>query len=159
MPPSEELTPVQRLAEFVGEAQEIRASVPSPREEIDPGEYLHLAARHRQAVDRLEAIYGSVMLIRWQSIQRRAVAEAALEDAEVDLQVSFDDFTSARERDLKIKTLTITRRRALRMAQRDVTDAMEAERFLRLVHSGAESARRDLDSRLRALGIITQFER
>ena len=144
---------------MIEEAQSIREQVPAPQTDIDPAEFLRLAALHRQAVDRLEALLGRAMLIRWQMANRRATAHAALEDAEVGLTVQFEEFTSARERDLKIKALTLDARQAVRTAERGFADAIETEKFLRLLHQGADNSRRDLDTRLRAISLASQWER
>ena len=159
MPAFENEALTDRLTALVQEAMDIRSEIPQPSEEIDPSEYLTLAHRHRQATDSLEGIYGRVMLLRWHAVARRGAAADMLEDAEVGLSVSFDEYASAKEKDLKIKTLTIDARRIWRAADRDVTDAMEAERFVRLIFQGSEAARRDLDARLRAISFATSFER
>jgi len=152
------------LTDNVSEAFEIRhtLSADSYGKEIETPEALYDNLKSgRHVVDRLEYILVQTMLAKSRIDQMKAQCAAEVEDAEIDVsaQRATNDFTSARDRGIEVNTKTITQRRKLRKITELALQASSVLEAIKTMHRGADSYRRDIDTRLRAITISTALER
>lgn len=118
-------------------------------------------AKARHVVDRLESLLCQAVLLKAQAERYRASCQAAVEDAEVEQigPTRANDYTSARDRGIEINTKTIGPRRVLRQAAMLYTEAVASVTVIQTMHRGADSHRRDIETKLRAITLTTSLER
>ena len=152
------------LTDNVTEAFEIRSllTADSYGKEIQTPESLYENLKSgSHVVDRLEHIFVQTMLAKSQIDRLKAQYAAEVEDAEiaVSAQRGINDFTSARDRGIEVNSKTITQRRKLRKINDLALQASSVLEAIKTMHRGADSYRRDIDTRLRAITLSTSLER
>ena len=116
----------------------------------------------RQVVDVLEFNLVKALMAKSRADRLKAQRSADVEDAEIAISPdSTQDFSylSARQRDIDLNGKTIAVRRALRPAARAASDGYFVVESLRTMLRGADSYRREIETRLRAITLTTSLER
>lgn len=116
----------------------------------------------RKVVDALEFQLVKALMAKSRADRLKAQCSADVEDAEIAVSpTSTDDFAylSGRQRDIDINGKTIVVRRAFRRAATLASDAYYLVEEVKTLHRGADSYRREVDTRLRAVSLTTALER
>lgn len=124
-----------------------------------PAELHEALIAHRRALDSMEPCV--VALQRMHSRARDAATECRhkLEDAETKASALRDEYTTAKEKDIHIRTQTVEERVALRRAERSREVFWDALEIGRIRHRGLNDSRRDLETRIRLISLTTSLER
>lgn len=149
-----------QLIEVVTTADQLRRSVQQGAPQVTDGPVeLHIAlVQHRKALDSLEAVVARTG--RWKAHADRLVAERleALDDAELNATRLKDDYSSALEKNMHIRTQSLEQRVAHRKAVRFRDEVAEVHQYVTTLYRGLDGSRRDLDTRLRLISLQTQLE-
>lgn len=152
-----------KLAETLREAAALRAevteSIPGDTDPEGLYEFLRLC---RARVDRLEAILGQVTLYKGKMEKAVHQRAGAIEDAEVAAYqggLRSSEYTSAKERTVEFALHSLDERREARRAEEALIDAKTAYEYVRLLYWGVDSTRKETETRLRAITLVTSLER
>lgn len=115
----------------------------------------------RRAQNRTEAILADAGLVRSRVRKLTDDLLAAYEDkfAENVLNDRTGEYQSAKAQDARYKAGALTELRNLRRAKQMLADVEEVFEFVNIKHRGLDSARRDIDSRIRIISLESQLER
>jgi hypothetical protein len=154
---------MSNLADIVREATRLRTEVSEsvPGAGADP-EGLHDFLRLcRAKVDRLEAILGELTLHRGRLEKAVYQHKGSIEDAEVAAlpKMKPGDYTSAKERTVEFTLHSLDERREARKAETLLIDARTAHEYVRLLYWGVDNTRKETETRLRAITLVTSLER
>jgi hypothetical protein len=151
----------ETLKQWRNEAVELRESIPAPSVSDNIHSLHEQIVAARRAQDRLESIVGDLGLLR--SRLRKLVAE---------LQAEFDDkfaqnvindrvgeYSSAKAQDARYSAGALVELRNLRKAKKMLLDVEDVYDYVNLRFRGTDSARRDIDSRIRIINLESQLER
>ena len=152
------------IAEHLTRAEEVRKTLSLKDFAVEtdsPESLIGNLRRARAVVDNLEYILCAVLVLKTKADRFKAAASDAVEDAEVAVADpgTRQDYVTARDRNIAVNAMTITQRRALRKATVLAVEAAAAVDIVRTMHRGADSHRRDIETRLRAVTLITTLER
>lgn len=153
----------EKLIAYVTEAYELRDAIRAG----EPGETLeglHSAlVIARQSIDRLERIVVDLVRIRNRAQNHLALSKEAFEDA-VDIAIGkptpgrLDEYATGREKQAEWHLAAMAELFALRRAERLSRDVDTAVEVAKTIHRGADNARRDLDTRIRLVGLEGRYE-
>lgn len=127
-----------------------------------PEELYDKLKRTRNGLDQLETLLNSAIMVKAEVERLRNKRLGDVEDAEVTVAESTrkgKDFQSARDRNIDVNMATISERRSLRQAEEVLIEARATVDVIRNMHRGLDSHRRDIETGLRALTMITTLER
>lgn len=116
----------------------------------------------RQVVDSLEFSLVKALMAKSRADHYKAQCAGVVEDAEILVEPeSTKDFSylSARQRDIDINGKTIKVRRAFRQASTVASEGYFTVEAIKAMHRGADSYRREIETRLRAIVLTTSLER
>lgn len=150
---------LEKLSEHITTAYEIRRTVSDHDMPDDPEGLYEWLKRVRAAQDRVEFLLADVLLIRSRVERLKGLTAAEVEDAEIANTGRANDYTSARDRGIEINTKTLTQRKAHRTTTDAMIEAQAAVEIVRTYHRGIDGTRRDIDTRLRAITVISSLER
>lgn len=145
----------------LADMRELRVEMPALEADAGPGDLVDALALARRVMDRLEVSLTQMMRLH---AGLRSVLDAvrhSSEDAEMDAvrTTRHGEFVSARERMLTLRMATLDEVRKVRLVEKTERLIFSRLETARIVYRGAENDRRDLDTRLRALTLVTQMER
>lgn len=152
---------VAQSEELLVGASEMRSNMPALEASAGPADLVEALAAARRVMDSLEGSLTSLMQIHLMARHLLDLVRGDLEDAEMDAvrTVRHGEYVSARERQLTLKMSAIEEVQKERSAARSERVVYSRLEIMRILYRGAENDRRDLDSRLRALTLITNLER
>lgn len=151
----------KKLNAVVTDAYEVRQTLTSDsyNGDTETPESLYDALKYtRHVTDRLEHGLVQALLLKARIDKLNASARADVEDAEVSVSLSRNDFVSSRERNIEVNAKTMSQRRIVRQTTDLLTDATSVVESVRVMHRGADSHRREIDTRLRAITLKTSLE-
>lgn len=143
------------------EAAELRASV-EVSDVTASLDTLHAQlVASRRAQDRLEAILADAGLVRARLRKLVSELEGVYEDKWRDAMnaTRIGEYASAKEKDATYATQALQELVNVRRAKRMLADAEEVYDYVQVKHRGMDSARRDIDSRIRMISLAAQLER
>jgi plasmid stabilization system protein ParE len=144
-----------QLAAFCNEAAELRASPgPSDINETLPDLHARLV-RSRQAQDRIEEILGLIIRLRGVTRKRARACKDELEDklGRVIRGTKTAEYSTAREREAAYEVGAFEEKRAWRAAEKMLANVEMAYEFVQLKHRGIDTARRDIETRVRIVSL------
>lgn len=154
----------EQLSQLMKEATEARHAIPQGDIDDGPHELHAQLLKARQATDKIEDI-----LVRIQGALKSArlterAAQQDVEDAEAAYvskpKVSLSgDYATGKEKNAELLLATTDQRIVLRKAERQSTLLRDVLDYVRTLHSGANSARRDIDLRVRLIILQSQLEK
>lgn len=153
-----ELNP--KLAALAIEANTLR-ELPGVSSESEGISDLHgRLVRTRQAQDRLEAIVADIGRVRSRVRLMVSDAKDAYDDAKITAMQRnrIGEYTSAEERSLTLKAASFDEYRILKQAERKEAEVTEVFDYCQLKYKGLDSARRDIDTRIRLISLQSSLE-
>lgn len=152
------------LAEAMRECAALRKTIREGVPAIDYGpEALHeFLIRCRQAEDRVEEVLAQMIVFRGKVENAVRERRGSVEDGEVTAlktKVGSGDYTSAKERSVEFRLHTLDETRKLRAAEALLTDVKTAYEYVRTLYFGIDGTRKETDTRLRAITLVSALER
>lgn len=149
-----------RLAEMCNEAAELRASAGESSTEETLTDLHERLIRCRQAQDRIEEILGKLVRLRGIARKQARARKDELEDqlSQIIRASRPVEFSSVREREARYDVDAFEQKRAWRNAERTLANVEMAHEFVTLVYRGIDSARRDVEVRVRLVSLDSRLE-
>lgn len=113
----------------------------------------------RHVTDQLEEEMAGLIMFMAKVNQAVADRKGEIEDAEIAAKVPKEEFASARDKGVMLNAATISARIKLRKAERMQREMASTLEYVRTLHRGADSTRRDVETRLRAVTLTSHLER
>lgn len=160
---SDDSSVIQAVEAWLVEARGLRGSLALPDPTDGPNALRRQIVQARSVLDRVEEIVSRLIQLRARVHDQLLVAQFALEDAEAEAlkerKLAFAEYTTRKERYGWIASETVIETGVWRHCQRlyDTVDAALDE--AKLMHRGVDAVRRDVDVRLRVIGLERQLER
>lgn len=154
----------EKLGALVGEAYTLRDSVVVGSGSQSLGELHSDLLNARGALDRLERIVADLTKLRGRAQEAAASTGGVLEDR-IDHFILHpgntkvgDDFRTGREREAEWRIRTVEEQVAQRKSKRLLRDVETALDICKGLHRGADSARQDINTLIRAVSVETRLE-
>jgi hypothetical protein len=154
----------ERLGDMVREAYELRDSIRVSGGDQSLGELHQSLVNARGSIDRIERIVADLTRLRGRAQAAYATTDEALDDR-IDAVISKpsrtqigDDYRTGREREAEWRLRTVDEQISARQSKRKLRDVETALDVCRTLHRGAESARQDLNTLIRAVSVETRLE-
>lgn len=156
---SEDVPP--QLIEAVKDAAQCRSQVYGGDESASLEEIHGHLIRNRSQIERLEYLTTTLALLRSRTTNivatRRASYDDAYNKAATKPSIGFNEYTSAKEKDATANVAATGELFAFRKAEKLHRDVDSAWDFCRVLLRGAESAQRDIETRIRLITLTTSL--
>lgn len=153
----------EALRAAITEAARLRKEVSEgvPGAGTDPEGLYDFLRLCRAKEDRLEAILGELTLYRGKVEKAKSKQDFAVEEAEVAAvpKIKPGDYTTAKERSVEFMLHSLDARRVQRQTEQLMIDAKTAHEYVRLLYWGVDGTRKETETRLRAITLVTSLER
>jgi hypothetical protein len=152
-----------RLLKWVSECTTIRRALDKPDLGDGPHALHKQLLQARRALDRIEEVLTQLVALKARSRAGMLAAKWELESAESKAynsrKIGFGEFTTGREKEAWVYSQTVVEKLTLNrlmLLDEEVTATLD---IVRTLHRGADSVRRDADTRLRLMTFERSLER